>query len=49
VFDAEACERRETLTTERGAHTIALDRATHEIYAFLPQSHAALVFQNSTV
>jgi hypothetical protein len=49
VFDAEAYERRETLTTERGAHTIALDRATHEIYAFLPQNHAALVFQNSTV
>jgi len=49
VFDTGSCERRETLNTEKGAHTIALDRSTHEIYAFLPQSHAALVFQNSMV
>jgi len=49
VFDTASGERRETLVTEKGAHTIALDRSTHEIYAFLPQSHAALLFQSSSV
>jgi hypothetical protein len=33
-----------TVPTEKGAHTIAFDKARNKVYAFLPQSHRALVF-----
>jgi DNA-binding beta-propeller fold protein YncE len=47
VFDtrnADAARHIETVTTERGAHTIAFDPDRNKIYAFLPQSHRAAVF-----
>jgi DNA-binding beta-propeller fold protein YncE len=47
VIDIERMRRKEVITTEKGAHTLALDRKRNKIYAFLPQSHRAAVFQDS--
>ena len=46
VFDVEHLERIDTVETERGAHTIALDVDRHRVYAFLPASHRAAVFDD---
>jgi len=45
VIDAETMRREEVVTTELGAHTLALDRKRNKVYAFLPHSHRAAVFQ----
>jgi DNA-binding beta-propeller fold protein YncE len=44
VIDTAQWRRLETIQTERGAHTIAIDEGAHRIYAFLPASHRAAVF-----
>jgi DNA-binding beta-propeller fold protein YncE len=44
VFDVDRLERVNAVPTERGAHTIALDRDRHRVYAFLPATHRAAVF-----
>jgi DNA-binding beta-propeller fold protein YncE len=44
VIDVETMRRREVVTTEAGAHTLALDPKRNKVYAFLPQSHRAAVF-----
>lgn len=44
VFDTQTMRRIETLPTEKGAHTIALDAARNKVYAFLPQTHRAAVY-----
>jgi DNA-binding beta-propeller fold protein YncE len=44
VVDIETMRRDEVVTTERGAHTLALDRKRNKVYAFLPESHRAAVF-----
>jgi DNA-binding beta-propeller fold protein YncE len=44
VIDIGTMRRKEVVPTERGAHTLALDRKRSKIYAFLPQSHRAAVF-----
>lgn len=44
VFQAWPLHRLETVRTELGAHTIALDEARDVVYAFLPQTHRAAVF-----
>lgn len=46
VIDTAAWRRIETIATEPGAHTLALDQARHRVYAFLPGSHRALVFED---
>src|SRR5206468_12963854 len=46
VVDVSAWKRVEVVATERGAHTIALDATAHRIYAFLPDSHRAMVFHD---
>ena len=43
VIDTARWRRIETVGTERGAHTLALDDRTHTIYAFLPGTHRAAV------
>jgi DNA-binding beta-propeller fold protein YncE len=43
VFQAWPLRRLETVLTEPGAHTIALDEAHNTVYAFLPQTHRAAV------
>ena len=44
VFDTESLNRLETVSTEKGSHTLAFDAARNKIYAFLPQTHCAQVF-----
>jgi DNA-binding beta-propeller fold protein YncE len=44
VFDIDRFERVDTVETEQGAHTIALDLDRHRVYAFLPLTHRAAVF-----
>ena len=44
VIDIGAMRRDEVVTTEAGAHTLALNRKRNKVYAFLPQSHRAAVF-----
>jgi YVTN family beta-propeller protein len=46
VIDLAAWKRIEVVATERGAHTIALDEGTNRVYAFLPQTHRASVFED---
>ncbi len=44
VFDTQAMQRLETISTEKGAHTLAFDASRNKVYAFAPQTHRALVF-----
>jgi DNA-binding beta-propeller fold protein YncE len=44
VIDVATMRRKEVVTTESGAHTLALDRKRNKVYAFLPRSHRAAVF-----
>ena len=44
VIDVRRMERLETVATEPGAHTTALDAQSHRLYVFLPQTHRAAVF-----
>lgn len=46
VVDVDAWERVEVVPTETGAHTTALDATAHRIYAFLPGSHRAMLFDD---
>ena len=47
VIDMATMRRAEVVPTEAGAHTTALDRKRNKLYAFLPRSHRAAVFQDS--
>jgi DNA-binding beta-propeller fold protein YncE len=44
VIDIGTMRRVDVVPTEAGAHTLALDRKRHKVYAFLPKSHRAAVF-----
>ena len=46
VIDIAAWKTTEVVPTERGAHTIARDTNSNWVYAFLPQTHSAAVFQD---
>jgi DNA-binding beta-propeller fold protein YncE len=46
VFDTEPLRRRETVTTEAGAHTLSFDARRDIVCAFLPASHRAAVFND---
>jgi DNA-binding beta-propeller fold protein YncE len=46
VFDTDSLRRTESVSTERGAHTLAFDAARDLIYAFLPESHRATVYED---
>jgi len=46
VVDIGAWKTVETAPTGRGAHTIALDGESNRVYAFLPETHRARVFQD---
>jgi DNA-binding beta-propeller fold protein YncE len=45
VVDTARLEIAETVPTEAGAHTIGIDPASHTVYAFLPASEGAAVYQ----
>lgn len=46
VIDITAWKTCEVVPTERGAHTLAHHEGAHRVYAFLPGSHRASVFQD---
>jgi len=47
VINVVTMQRITTVPTEAGAHTLALDRRRNKVYAFLPRSHCAAVFQDT--
>jgi DNA-binding beta-propeller fold protein YncE len=47
VFDMNHMALIETVATGRGAHTLGFDSDRNKVYAFLPQSHSALAFQDT--
>ncbi len=47
VFDTTTMNRVAVVSTERGAHTIAFDAERNKVYAFLPQTHRAMVFADA--
>jgi len=46
VFETDGMRRVETVQTEAGAHTLGFDQRRNTLYAFLPETHRALVFQD---
>jgi hypothetical protein len=46
VFETDGMRRIDVVRTEAGAHTLGFDQVRHAVYAFLPDSHRALVFQD---
>jgi DNA-binding beta-propeller fold protein YncE len=49
VFDTKTMEKLGSVATETGAHTFALAPAGDQIYAFLPKSHRAAIYQAAHV
>ena len=47
VFDTKSMEKLGTVETEPGAHTFALAPTGDQIYAFLPRSHRAVIYQTA--
>ena len=47
VIDVETMRREEVVSTEPGAHTLALDRKRNKVYAFLPNSYRAAVLHQT--
>jgi DNA-binding beta-propeller fold protein YncE len=47
VYYTDTYSRLETVSTEKGAHTLAFDARYNKVYAFAPQSHCGLVFSDS--
>jgi DNA-binding beta-propeller fold protein YncE len=45
VIDTRQMRRLHTVKTEPGAHTLALDRKRGKVFAFLPETHRAAVYQ----
>ena len=45
VFDARRIKLLETVPTEKGAHTLTVDQKKNKVYAFLPETHRAAVYQ----
>lgn len=46
VVDTQAMKLLETVKTESGAHTIGFDAHRNKVYAFLPHTHRAAVYQD---
>jgi len=44
VFETDSLKHVETISTERGAHTLGFDATRNKVYAFLPESHRASVY-----
>ena len=44
IFGTDSLERLEVIPTARGAHTIGFDATQNKVYAFLPESHRAMIF-----
>jgi DNA-binding beta-propeller fold protein YncE len=46
VFETDRMRRIETVTTGHGAHTLAFDGVRNTVYAFLPDTHRASVYED---
>jgi DNA-binding beta-propeller fold protein YncE len=46
VIDTTQMRRVQTVDTEAGAHTLALDRKRGKVFAFLPETHRAAVYRD---
>jgi hypothetical protein len=44
VFETDQMRRLETVRTEAGAHTLGFDPSRNTVYAFLPNTHRALIY-----
>jgi len=44
VFETDQMRRLESVRTEAGAHTIGFDPSRNTVYAFLPNTHRALIY-----
>ena len=47
VFDTKDMKLWQTVKTELGAHTIAYNASNNRVYAFLPETHKASVYDDS--
>jgi hypothetical protein len=47
VFGTTPLRHHETITTERGAHTLSFDGLRNMVCAFLPESHRAAVYEET--
>jgi DNA-binding beta-propeller fold protein YncE len=47
VFDTNEMRLIQTVSTEKGAHTIGFDPDRNKVYAFLPQTHRTLIYQDT--
>jgi hypothetical protein len=45
VFDTRSMKKLGSVATEKGAHTFALAPTGDHVYAFLPGSHRAAIYQ----
>ncbi len=43
LFETDTFQRIESIPTEKGAHTLGLNFVHNKVYAFLPQTHRAMV------
>jgi DNA-binding beta-propeller fold protein YncE len=46
VFETDRMRRLETVRTEAGAHTLGFDPSRSTVYAFLPETHRALIYED---
>ena len=44
LFETDSFKRLDTISTEKGAHTIGFAATQNKVYAFLPESHRAAIF-----
>ncbi|HEX9387659.1 MAG TPA: YncE family protein [Anaerolineales bacterium] len=44
LFDTDSLKRIDTISTEKGAHTIGFDTTQNKVYAFFPESHRAAIY-----
>ena len=49
VFEADLLKYIETISTEKGAHTLGFHAAQNKVYAFLPQSHRVAIYLDESL
>jgi DNA-binding beta-propeller fold protein YncE len=48
VFETDRMRLIQTVRTGSGAHTLGFDQLRNTVYAFLPDTHRALVFRDNS-
>ena len=44
LFETDELQRIDTISTEKGTHTLGFDASRNKVYAFLPESHQAAIY-----